>query len=81
MSDIEETKEEKRRRLARERKQKQRERDERLGVKQYPFSLAATERDAIERAAAGAGYEDRVEYLLDLVDRDLSRMGLKRLKA
>lgn len=75
-----ETKEEKRRRLARERKRKQRERDERLGVKQYPYSLAATEKAAIERATAGAGYEDETEYLLDLVDSDLSRMGLERLK-
>lgn len=75
-----ETKEEKKRRLARERKKKQRERNERLGVKQYPFSLAATEREAIERGARAGGYEDQTEYLLDLVDSDLSRMGLKRLK-
>ncbi|MAL49629.1 MAG: hypothetical protein CMH18_07710 [Methylophaga sp.] len=75
-----ETPEERKRRKARERKKKQRERDEALGVKQYPYSLAATEKDAIERGATAAGFEDETEYLLDLVDSDLSRRGLKRLK-
>lgn len=76
-----ESKEEKQRRRARERKQKQREREQRLGVKNVWYRMALKEREAITRGARAGGYEDELEYLLDLVDRDLSRQGLRRLKA
>jgi len=77
----EEAKAEKQRRQARERKQRQREREEALGVKNVWYRMAAAEREAITRGAQAGGYEDEAEYLLDLVDRDLSRQGLRRLKA
>jgi hypothetical protein len=78
---VAETKAEKQRRQARERKQRQREREEALGVRNVWYRMALAEREAISRGAQGAGYEDEAEYLLDLVDRDLSRQGLRRLKA
>lgn len=76
-----ETKAEKQRRQARERKQRQREREEALGVRNVWYRMALAEREAISRGAQAGGYEDEAEYLLDLVDRDLSRKGLRRLKA
>lgn len=76
-----ETKAEKQRRQARERKKKQREREEALGVRNVWYRMALAEREAITRGARAGDYEDELEYLLDLVDRDLSRQGLRRLKA
>lgn len=80
MNEIEETPEERRRRLARERKQKQRERDKRFGMKTFPLPLAAVQRVDLRRAATAAGYQDQAEYLIHLVNRDLSQMGIERCK-
>lgn len=62
-----------------ERQRKKRERDKernrRLGMQPITLDLAATERQAIADGAERNGYEDQTEYLLDLVyaDRDKSQ--------
>ena len=60
-----------------QRKRRQREREEELGMKPFRMELAASERQAIEAGARAGGYEDQTEYLLALVyaDRDTSRKG------
>ena len=74
--------EERRRELARLRKRRQREREQdgALAVRRVEYRVAATEREAIARGARAGGYDDEIEYLLELVNRDLSRNGLERLK-
>jgi hypothetical protein len=60
-----------------QRKRRQREREQALGMKPLRMDLAAGERQAIEAGARAGGYEDQTEYLLSLVyaDRDKSRKG------
>jgi hypothetical protein len=60
-----------------ERKRRQREREQALGMRPMRLELAASERAAIEAGAQAGGYEDQTEYLLDLVyaDRDTSQKG------
>lgn len=62
---------------AAERKRKQREREQLLGVKKMQMELAGSERQAIVEMAELRGFEDQTEYLLSLVykDRDVSRKG------
>lgn len=69
-----------RRRLARERKREQRKRDRRFGVKTFPLPLAAVQRADLRHAATAAGYQDQGEYLIHLLNCDLSRMGMERCK-
>jgi hypothetical protein len=62
------------RRLARERKQKQRKRDTALDMQQWKGKFSSGERAAIAEGAGARGFEDETEYLFDLVRRDLSRL-------
>lgn len=66
------------RRKARERKQRQRERDKRFGMKTFPLPLAAVQQNDLRRAATAAGHQDQAEYIISLINRDLSQLGLKR---
>jgi len=61
-----------------ERKRRQREREQELGMKPFRMELAASERAAIEAGAQAGGYEDQTEYVLALVyaDRDTSQKEL-----
>ena len=61
-----------------QRKRRQREREEELGMKPFRMELAASERQAIETGAQAGGYEDQTEYVLALVyaDRDTSQKGV-----
>lgn len=65
-----ETPEERKRRLARERKARQRAREKRLGMATLRLDLAAAERDTIARMARARGFEDQTEYLYALVRAD-----------
>ncbi|MFL1404229.1 hypothetical protein ACJO2E_02650 [Marinobacter sp. M1N3S26] len=60
-----------------ERKRRQRERQKGRGLQTSPFTMDLTrvERENINEAADARGFEDRTEYLLNLVyiDRDKSR--------
>jgi hypothetical protein len=72
MSD--ETPEERTKRMNRERKQLQRKREEKLGMKPWGGKFSTGERATIARGAAAGGFEDQTEYLFSLVQRDLSRL-------
>lgn len=67
-------------RKARERKQRQRERDKRFGMKTFPLPLAAVQQNDLRRAATAAGYQDQAEYIIALINRDLSQLGVERCK-
>lgn len=49
-------------------------------MKTFPLPPAAVQQNDLRRAATAAGYQDQAEYLIHLVNCDLSRMGLKRFK-
>lgn len=70
MAMTDETPQERRRRLARERKARQRAREKRLGMAVIRLELSAVERETIEQMAAARGFEDQTEYLYALVRLD-----------
>lgn len=63
-----------------ERKRRQRERERRFGMTTYPLRLAAVQRVDLDKAFRAAGFYDATEYLISLLNRDLSRMGIERTK-
>lgn len=58
-----------------ERKRRERERNEALGMSEFRMSITSVEREAIAEAAELRGYSDQTEYIVRLVlaDRDTSR--------
>ena len=65
-----ETSAERKRRLARERKARQREREKRLGMAPLRLEYAAAERQTIADMTRARGFEDQAEYLYALVRAD-----------
>ncbi len=62
------------RREATERKQAERKRDERLGMKPFCGKLAEGERTQIEKNAKARGFTDKTEYLYSLVMADTKEL-------
>jgi len=58
---------------AAERKRRQREKKRLMDVQIFQMELTGTERWCIEKGAARMGYDDKTEYLLDLVYADLKQ--------
>lgn len=57
-----------------ERKRRQREHDQRLGMKRMELNLATSERRAIADMAKVRGFDDQTEYLLSLVFQDYEKV-------
>jgi len=62
-----ETKEETKRRKAKERKQKQIAREEKLGMKPWIGKVSRGERAMLDEKAEPEGFEDRTEFMIWLV--------------
>ena len=61
-----------------ERKRRQRERKERLGMKRMEMDLARRERELIASNAKARGFEDQTEYVVRLVLDDAARLERDR---
>ena len=72
----EETPEERRRRLDRERQQRARERRKKFDMREVKLELAATERELLTSTAEARGFDDLAGYLYWLVKADSELMAI-----